>query len=156
MLGASVACLAQRRTGADLLLVQPELRPGAYFRGLAKTTEPLAPGPSPRQMMEASVAPGMAYGYPVPRRIVERAEEADSAVGSALAAYSGNGAIIRHERPELVEPASERFEQVEVPGAWRFGTQNHPALAAACAEWLDRSTGCRPAMSRASSSEGAS
>ena len=141
MLGASVACLAQRRADAKLLLVQPELRPGSYFRRLAKASEPLAPGSSPRQMMEPGVAPGMSYGYPIPHRIAAPGSDADEAVASALAGFEGDGAVIRHLKPEEeTHPVPERLERIGVGGAYRFGSQNHLALARASAEWLERST----------------
>jgi hypothetical protein len=139
MLGASVASLAQRQTGAEwLLLVQPELRPGEYFRCLATTRRPLAPGPSPRQMMEVGTTPGTAYGYPVPGRILERADEADDAVAVALREFEGDGAVVRHASPPLPDHAPARFERVDVPGTWRFGSQNNPRLARAAADWLGR------------------
>ena len=141
MFGASVACLARSPTGAlPLLLVQPELKPGAYFRWLASTSEPLAPGPNPRQMMEVGDTPGMAYGYPIPRRILEHADEADRTVASALAGSSGGGAAINYAESGDPGPLPARFERIEVPGTWRFGLQNHPRLATAAAEWLDRRT----------------
>jgi len=142
MFGASVACLARRRVDneAPLLLVQPELRPGAYFRWLAQTSQPLAPGPSPKQMMEAGNAPGVAYGYPVPRRIVGLADEADEAVAAAVADFVGEGVVIRHAEPQPKGPLLERFRSVEVAGVWRFGAQSHPELTRAAAEWLDLRT----------------
>lgn len=142
MLGASVACLARRRLEANrLLLVQPELRPGAYFQRLSTTSEQLAPGSSPRAMMEVGTAPGMAYGYPIPRRILDNGTEADAAVAAALSDFDGEGAVVRHREPEEEDGGvPERFERVLVRGVWRFGTQHHPALAKATAEWLDRHT----------------
>jgi len=139
MLGASVAALPACRTGVErLLLVQPELRPGAYFRRLATTVTPLAPGPSPREMMEAGTASGMAYGYPVPRRILDRGDEADATVAAALAEFKGEGTAIRRSEPAGLEQVPTRFRRIDVPGVWRFGTQNHPELADATVEWLDR------------------
>ena len=141
MLGAAVACLAQRPAAVDtLLLVQPTLRPGSYFQWLASRTRPLAPGSSPKEMMEVGTAPGMAYGYPIPRRIVDRAGEADAVVGTAATAFAGSGAIVRHAKPQETDPAPQRFERVEAPGTWRFGSQNNPRLAKAASRWLDRRT----------------
>jgi hypothetical protein len=31
----------------------------------------------------------------------------------------------------------DRLRRIDVPGAWRFGSQNHPQLAAALREWLE-------------------
>ncbi len=139
MVGASIACLAQRQASVErLLLVQPALRPGSYFKRLATSRRPLAPGPSPRQMMEVGTAPGMAYGYPVPARILERAEVADAAVESALQAFQGDGAVIRHRALNEADAVPERFERVDVPGTWRFGSQNNPRLGEATADWLKR------------------
>jgi hypothetical protein len=141
MLGASIACLAQPRAAAGpLLLVQPALQPGAYFERLAKRSRPLAPGPSPREMMEVGSTPGMAYGYPLPSRLAEHPGEADATLRRALASPAADGAVIRHRSPELPDHAPPHFERVEVPGTWRFGSQNNPKLAAATAEWLDRRT----------------
>jgi hypothetical protein len=141
MLGASVASLAQQEAGVErLLFVQPALRPSAYFLGLAEKTEPLPRGSSSRKTLEAGAAAGWAYGYPIPQHIVERAGEADSAVGEALAAFGSGGAVIRQATRERVgvDEVPERFERIEVAGRWRFGSQNHPELAEAAIEWLDR------------------
>jgi hypothetical protein len=141
-LGASIACLARQQAAAGpLLLVQPELQPGAYFERLASSRRPLAPGSSPREMMQAGEIPGMAYGYPLPRRIAEHAGAADAAVGAALSAFTGEGAVIRHEAPAEPDLAPARFERIDVPGTWRFGSQNHPRLAAATVAWLERRGG---------------
>lgn len=125
MLGASVACLAQREAGVEpLLLVQPALSPASYFQRLvAKAGEG-----------------GMAYGYPNPSGITEHGDEADAAISSALEAFAGEGAIVSHLEPSGPEAAPERFEHVGVPGTWRFGSQNNPKLAAATVEWLDGRT----------------
>ncbi|HEU5142039.1 MAG TPA: hypothetical protein VFU04_02665 [Solirubrobacterales bacterium] len=143
MFGGSVASLARSHTaGEQLLLVQPALRPGSYFRTLAKRSEPLAPGPTPREMMTSGSTPGMAYGYPVPARVRERADEADAEVAAALAGFDGEGTAIGYplrEREEP-EPLPERFGRIEVPGRWYFGAENHPRLAAAVAAWLDERT----------------
>lgn len=141
MFGASVVALAQRRAGVDrLLLVQPALRPGAYFQRLRARRRPLAPGPSPREMMEAGSAPAMTYGYPVPERIAGRAREADAEVAAALATFEGKGAVVRQASSPDEEPvpAADRLQRIDVPGTWRFGSQNHPQLAAALGEWFDR------------------
>jgi hypothetical protein len=142
VLGASVACLAQRQADVEtLLLVQPALRPGAYFQKLAASRRPIAPGPSPRGMMEVGTDSGMAYGYPIPGRIAEDAEAADGTVASALDAFAGEGAVIRHQKPpDLAEPVPDRFQRCEAPGTWRFGSQNNPKLAKATVEWLDERT----------------
>ena len=137
--GAAVACLAAAPAAAEgLLLVQPALRPGAYFERLSRRTEPLAPGPSARDVLEARADARMAYGYPLPRRVVRHPREADAMVGSSLAAYGGPGALIAHGASSEFASAPERFERIDVPGHWRFGGQNHPGLAAAVVAWLAR------------------
>ena len=146
--GASVACLAQQLLATNhLLLVQPALRPGAYFNSLAQRTEPLPrrPGPSPKLRMEAGSTTGMAYGYPLPGRIVAAAAEADAAVVAALADFAGEGALVRHLQPEEPLPVPDRFERVDVSGTWRFGSLNNTNLAEATVEWLARrcADGCR-------------
>jgi hypothetical protein len=144
MLGASVACIAQQRAAVEaLLLVQPALRPGAYFRRLADRPRPLALGAPGREMMEAGVVPGMAYGYPIPRRIVEHAGEADGAVSRALAEFDGEGTVVAHPTPKEPDHVPQRFQRIDVPGGWRFGSRNHPELAAATTNWLDQYTGGR-------------
>jgi hypothetical protein len=141
MLGASVAALAGRSAGLQqLLLVQPELCPGSYFDRLRERSEPLAPGSSPREMLEVGSASGMAYGYPIPSRIADHGPEADAAVATALGAFEGQGAVIRHESPRGPDLAPPRFERVDVRGAWRFAAQNNPGLAAATIECLERRT----------------
>jgi alpha/beta superfamily hydrolase len=142
MFGASIACLGQRQSAAaQLLLVQPSLRPGSYFRWLADRPRPLALGAPGAETMEAGGAPGMAYGYPVPRRILARAADADAEVQAALAAFQGEATIVEHEGAEVPGLELERFQRVVVPGRWRFGSRKNPRLAAAVAEWLDRRTG---------------
>jgi hypothetical protein len=137
MLGASVACLAHRHADAgQLLLVQPELSPAAYFERLATATQPIAPGPNPRNMMQVGEFADMAYGYPVGRRILDRGEETTAAVGSALAAFEGRGAVVRHAKPVATSSIPRCLRRIEVPGAWRFGTQSQPLLAEAANEWL--------------------
>jgi hypothetical protein len=139
MFGASVAALARRRLpGEPLLLVQPALRPGEYFRRLSQSSRPLAPGSAPREMMEADSDPSMAYGYPIPHRIAEQGAGADAAVAAALGEYAGRGAVVSHAKPQQPDFAPQRFERVEAPGTWRFGSQNNPRLAKATTEWLDR------------------
>jgi hypothetical protein len=135
MVGASVASLAQRQVGTErLLLVQPALRPGTYFRWLGDHGR--------RNPLRFGIVEGMAYGYPLPRRILERAQEADAAVRSAIEEFEGEGVVIRDEAPadEAPDLAPDRFERVSVAGAWRFGSLNHPKLAAATVAWLDRAT----------------
>jgi hypothetical protein len=137
-LGASVACLARRGAGVEkLLLVQPALRPGRYFEWLSKRAQPLAPGPSPREMLKVGTTPGMAYGYPIPQPIAERAAEADTAVGAALADFAGEGAVVRREKPDG-GPVPAGFEDIRAPGAWRFGALDNAPLVKASAAWLDR------------------
>lgn len=138
MLGASVACLARQHVGVEkLLFVQPTLQPGSYFQWLSKRTQPLAPGPSPKEMMKAGTTPWMAYGYPIPRRIAESAAEVDMAVDAALNAFDGSGAIVRQEKP-ATELVPRGFEEIEVPGTWRFGSLDHSHLAMGSVRWLDR------------------
>lgn len=140
MVGAAVACLARRSADVNrLLLVQPSLRPGDYFRRLGKRRQPLAPGPSPKQMMEAGPTPEIAYGYPVPQRIVTAAEEADRASAAALASFSGDGAVVHHEKPPPAETEwPPGLKRIEVPGTWRFGALDSPRLSAAVLDWLQR------------------
>lgn len=137
MFGAAVACLAQPLSRARrLLLLQPSLRPVAYFQRLSSRSRPLPLGSPAGDKMVAGSDPGMAYGYPVPSRILEDSA-ADAAVADALAQFEGEGTVLAHadEEPDLAPP---RFERVVVPGRWRFGARNNPGLAAAATAWLER------------------
>lgn len=142
--GASVASLAQARAAVEsLLLIQPALRPSAYFEQLSRGPRRLKAGFSAGEEIAIGTTPGIAFGYPVPSRIARSGEGADRAVLAALAAFDGDGAVIRHRSLQEDEPVPPGFERVEVPGAWRFGAQNHRQLAGAVAEWLGRHAGER-------------
>jgi hypothetical protein len=133
MLGASVAGLAAARgAAAELLLVQPALRPGRYFARLERASKRSLGGAAPEP------APGFAYGYPLPPATIDSAPEADAAVEAALAGFEGEGTIVSYEKPEEIEGAPERFEQVRAPGSWRFGSRDNPELSRATAAWLRR------------------
>jgi hypothetical protein len=128
--GASVACLAQRQSAArDLLLLQPELRPGTYFRELARKAQRAAFGKDLERL---------AFGYPAPQAILDRASEADAAVAAALAEFEGGGAAVRHQLPELEQPdlLPGRLERLTVPGTWRFGSRAQSELRASALDWL--------------------
>jgi hypothetical protein len=126
--GASVACLAQRESPvATLLLLQPELRPGAYFRAIARKAKRAAFG----QDLER-----LAFGYPAPEAMLDRAPAADAEVEAALAEFEGDGCAIRYASPERPGDLPDRFEQVTVPGTWRFGARTQPGLCEAAVEWL--------------------
>jgi hypothetical protein len=140
MFGASVACLAQRRLGpGPLLLVQPALRPTAYFERL-QSRRSLPARVAGGAELEPGDTPGMAYGYPVPHRIAAASGGADAAVAEALDEYRGEGTVIGHAEPAEAEPALDRFERIDVPGRWRFGAHDYPQLAEAAGEWLRRRT----------------
>jgi pimeloyl-ACP methyl ester carboxylesterase len=132
MLGASAAALATARGARveTLLLVQPALRPGSYFARLERASKRSLGRPAPEP------APDFAYGYPLSPMTLDSAPPADAAIEAALADFTGEGTIVRHEKPADVDGAPERFEQVRVPGAWRFGSRDNPALLDASAAWL--------------------
>lgn len=141
--GASIASLAHRASGAQaLLLLQPALRPGAYFRDLARSAERSALG---------SGAAGVAYGYPMPERILRDSAGSDTEVAEALAGLQGDGAVVRYASPKLAEPVPRRFEHITVEGTWRFGSRNQPELREAALGWLRSRSG---ADGRASESAG--
>lgn len=128
MLGASIAALAAPRAEVErLLLVQPALRPSHYFRRLERS--------GARAATRVPARAGTAYGYPLPRRILDASAEADAAVAAALEQFTGEGAVVRHEEPQ---PAAlpQRFEDLTVPGRWRFGARQAPSLAEASNSWL--------------------
>jgi hypothetical protein len=135
MIGASVAVLASDRgTAAEqLLLVQPSLRPARYFARLERASKRSLSGPAP------TPSEGFAFGYPLSPLLLESAAAADAAVEAALSAFDGEGAIVRHEEPAEIEGAPERFEQVCVPGRWRYGTRDDPALLSSTSAWLRQS-----------------
>jgi alpha/beta superfamily hydrolase len=129
MFGASVAVLAARRVGAErLLLIQPVLESSPYFAKLERSAR--------RAAVRVPARAGNAYGYPLPRRIVEAATAIDSAVAEALSEFSGDGAVVRYAKPPRGELIPERFDDVVLPGAWRFGARQKPELAEAVSGWL--------------------
>jgi predicted alpha/beta hydrolase len=131
MFGASVACLAGERSSVDgMLLVQPALRPGGYFRWLADYGK--------RQPLRFAVSEGMAYGYPLPSRMLEHADELDEAVAAAPSASSVPTTAIRYAKPAEQEPLREGWELVEADGTWRFGSTLDPPLVEAASAWLGR------------------
>lgn len=138
MLGASVASLAHREADVEsLLLVQPELRPGSYFHRLGRRREGLPVGGG-GERIAAGEAEGTAYGYPLPSRIVADPDKADAAVVSALGAFEGGGAEVRHLEPDREGPSLPGVVRVDVPGRWRFGARSSPGLSEAACEWLER------------------
>lgn len=143
MFGASVASLARpEATAGPLLLVQPALRPTAYFERLVEGRRAL-PLPSRRakEMLEVGGTSGMAYGYPLPRRMLDPAAGSDAAVEAALAGVDGDAAVVRYAKPAEDGSIPERFERVEAPGAWRFGATLDRELVAAASGWLEQRTG---------------
>jgi len=129
MFGAAVATLAARRTGAErLLLVQPVLELPPYFARLERSAR--------RAGVRVPARAGNAYGYPLPRRIVDAAAAIDAQLALALAGFGGEGAVVRYAEPPRGEPLPERFEDIVLPGAWRFGARQKPELAEAVSGWL--------------------
>jgi hypothetical protein len=129
MFGASVASLATRRADIDrLLLVQPVLRSVPYFRRLERSAR--------RAAVRVSARAGNAYGYPLPHRILESAAEIDAQVAEALGEFDEEGTVIRYAEPPRSERIPERFEDVVLPGTWRFGARLKPELARAASDWL--------------------
>jgi alpha/beta superfamily hydrolase len=127
--GASIACLAQPAAKASgLILMQPALKPSAYLQRLAKRADRATFGTG---------GAGMAFGYPVPERIVDRGEEADAAVARALSGFRGDGVAIAYETPAPSTSAlPSSVEPVTVPGSWRFGSRDQPHMLATAAKWL--------------------
>jgi alpha/beta superfamily hydrolase len=134
MLGASVAALAAGGAGADrLLLVQPALEPSRYFARLERSAK--------RSAARVPARAGNAYGYPLPHRILEAAPKIDAAVAQALVDFAGRGGVVRHTEPAVGDLVPDRFEQVVLPGTWRFGADPKPALAEAADRWLQGTAG---------------
>lgn len=130
MMGGSVAALAAAPTEVKhLLLVQPELMPSRYFARLERSAR--------RAAARVPARAGNAYGYPLPPRILDAAESIDNAVGERLSEFDGHGALVRYAEPLPSEPLPPQFEEVVVPGAWRFGMRQKPHLAEAASRWLD-------------------
>jgi alpha/beta superfamily hydrolase len=131
MFGTSVAALAASRAGIDrLLLIQPVLQPSAYFTRLERSAR--------RAAVRVPARAGNAYGYPLPHRILEDAAAVDATVAGALGEFGGEGAVVRYDEPPRSEPVPERFEDVVIPGRWRFGSRQKPELAKAASGWLRR------------------
>jgi alpha-beta hydrolase superfamily lysophospholipase len=126
--GAAIACLAQRDCSAGcLLLLQPELRPGSYFRELACKAERSGFGKDLERL---------AFGYPAPQAMLDGANEADAAVEATLARFEGEGFAAVYEAPEQPDLLPGSFERVTVPGVWRFGSRKQPGLSEAALGWL--------------------
>jgi hypothetical protein len=139
MFGASVACLGAARAAAGgLLLVQPSLSPRAYLDRLRHSAR--------RSTLDGKIREGVAFGYPLPRRLEEAGRELDASVGAALATFRGRGACVRYAETPRQDPDPEQLELVEAPGRWRFGSRAYPELAAGALGWLDRWTGDREAV----------
>lgn len=131
MLGASIASLAAQRAGTErLLLIQPDLRPSRYFARLERSAR--------RAALRVPARAGNAYGYPLPRQILAAGTEVDAAVAEALGGFAGEGAVVRYAEPARDDLVPERFEDVVLPGRWRFGSRQKPALAKAATDWLQR------------------
>jgi alpha/beta superfamily hydrolase len=131
MFGASVASLAAQRAAVErLLLVQPVLQPSSYFSRLERSAR--------RAAVRVPARAGNAYGYPLPRRILAAAPALDAAIAAALADFDGEGAVVRYAEPPPAKAVPERFEEVVVPGTWRFGARQKPDLAKAASGWLRR------------------
>jgi hypothetical protein len=129
MFGASVAALAAARAGVRrLLLIQPVLEPSRYFARLERSAR--------RAAVRVPARAGNAYGYPLPRRILEAGPANDAAVAAALREFEGSGALLRYAEPPRSEAVPDRFEEIVLPGTWRFGARQKPEVAKAAAEWL--------------------
>lgn len=129
MFGASVAALTARRAAAEsMLLIQPTLEASRYFARLERSAR--------RAAVRVPARAGNAYGYPLPHRILEAAPQTDKAVAEALAEFGGEGAVVRYAEPPRSALLPTRFEDVVVPGTWRFGARQKPDLARAASEWL--------------------
>ena len=128
-LGAAIACVvAQRRNASGLLLVQPALRPGAYFADLVARAR--------RAALGRPASDDMVFGYPLPESLVESAAAADTAALSALAQFQGRGAVVSHVEPAPAEPPPAGLDQVDVPERWRFGGVNNFPLQNMADWWL--------------------
>jgi hypothetical protein len=126
--GAAVACLAQREAPVrDLLLLQPELRPGSYFREIARKAKRSAFGKELERL---------AFGYPAPEAMLRGADEIDAAVETALAEFDGNGFTACYATPGPTDLLPACFERVVVDGTWRFGARNQPGLLEAATGFL--------------------
>jgi hypothetical protein len=129
MLGASVAALAASPAAVDrLLLIQPALRPSIYFARLERSAK--------RAAVRVPARAGNAYGYPVPRRILEGGATSDAAVAGALGEFGGEGVVVRYAEPAADEAVPAGFEDVVVPGTWRFGARQRADLALAAERWM--------------------
>lgn len=129
MMGAPVAALAAERAGiAQLLLIQPVLRSSPYFAKLERSAR--------RAAIRVPARRDNAYGYPLPRRILDAAPAIDLAVAEALGDFPGEGAVVRYAEPPREQAIPGRFEDVVLPGTWRFGARQRPELAQATIGWL--------------------
>jgi hypothetical protein len=133
MFGASVAALAAGSASVErLLLVQPALQPSRYFARLERSAK--------RAAVRVPARAGNAYGYPLPGPILESRAAIDAAIAQALADFGGEGAVVRHASPAASDLVPDRFEQIVLPGTWRFGANPTPALAEGARKWLQRAS----------------
>lgn len=131
MFGASVATVAAVELDAErLLMVQPTLRPSVYFSRLERSSR--------RMARRIPARAGYAYGYPLPDHSPEAGTKADATVAEALQAFEGEGAVVRYSEPPRSDLIPERFEDIVLPGTWRFGMRQKPDLARAAVGWLVR------------------
>lgn len=136
MFGATIAALAARRAGVHrLLLVQPALEASSYFSRLERSAR--------RAAIRVPARADNAYGYPLPRRILEATPAIDTAVTEALTEFEGTAAVVRYEEPPRSDSIPEHFEDVVVPGTWRFGARQKADLGRAASDWLRRASRSR-------------
>jgi alpha/beta superfamily hydrolase len=129
--GAAVACMAAAGASADaLLLVQPALRPGAYFAELERKAR--------RVTLGSGGSETVAFGYPLPRAILERGADEDAVVATALEEFAGRTAVVRHESPAPDVQLPAGADVVTAPGTWQFGSKDHPELVQGATRWLER------------------
>jgi hypothetical protein len=127
--GASIACLVLRcELARGLLLLQPELRPGFYFEELVRKTKRSGFGKDLERL---------AFGYPVPASMLDRAGEADAAVERAISTYDKGGLAAHYASPAEPKLLPASLERRVVPGTWRFGARHQRELSGAAIEWLE-------------------
>jgi hypothetical protein len=134
--GATVAALAAcaggetHGEGATLTLVQPILDPRAYFEELLRVAR--------RSGSDRPDEDPMAFGYAVPRSVVESAKDVD--VRQRLAQYHGRGAVVRCGSPKS-DPPPAGFAIFDVGGTWRtrVGRRETANVISATASWVGES-----------------
>ena len=128
-LGAAAAArLAPALNASRLVLVQPSLDPAGYFEEQERIARRGSLGVEQRE--------GWLFNHPTPSGLRDPAEAAR--VQAALAAYAGDGVVVRYRRPAIDPPTP--FRTITTWGDWRrLPRVDHCPLRVPTVRWLAHS-----------------